>query len=364
LFNWGEETRRHRQRLEEAAAHSRRHIESLESLVRDLQERSAAAEAAHVAYATRLEQLLAETQRKLELEMAAGQERVLDNLKAMRRWMKDTRQATMETDERFEHLQKLIAAMQTRLDEHVSATELLPSLVGAIQNLQMRFSRELREWRKLRSPLGWADDAQFLAVAEPLLETRRTLLGYDRLYVLWQAVNNVARLSHAFAEVGSFRGGSAFFLASAFKAVTGDDAEIHIVDTFEGHPLHKISGLDSGQQPGKFATTSYEEVQDYLASFPRLTVHKGEATDLMANWPDRQYSLVHLDVDLHDPTLWCLQYFGDRVVPGGIIVLDDFGAASCPGVAIAVEEFLKGYPHFQTWNSQTEQLVLVKQCSG
>lgn len=406
LFNWAEETRRHLERLDQAVALSTRHVESLENLVRSVRDQSAAAEVASATQNARVEAMLAATQARLDEGLggihrkieavendvtvtSAGvkslgegldtfrthlddlaamtkeivvheQKRALDDAKAIR-WMKDTRRLSKETDERIEHIQRLIDGMQERLSGHLSVTELLPSLVSTMEKLQTRFSMELREWRKLKTPMGAAEDAQFLSVAEPLLADRRTMLGYDRLYVLWQAVKNAASLRQSVVEVGAFRGGSAFFLAAAFDAVTGlDGPEIHIVDTFEGHPDHKISDLDSEQQRGKFATTSYEDVQAYLSPFPRLTVYKGEATELVKTWPDRLYSLVHLDVDLHDPTIWCLEYFAARLVPGAIIVLDDYGAPSCPGVELAVEEFLATNPEFQTWNSQTEQMVLVK----
>jgi hypothetical protein len=105
---------------------------------------------------------------------------------------------------------------------------------------------------------------------------------------------------------------------------------------------------------------SYENVREYLAAFPRLTVHRGDARSVVRAWPERRYGLVHLDVDLYQPTLDCLEYFGPRVVEGGVIVMDDFGSPTCPGVPRAVHEYLARAPVFYTWKLAAEQAVLVK----
>jgi Macrocin-O-methyltransferase (TylF) len=81
-------------------------------------------------------------------------------------------------------------------------------------------------------------DPAFLALADAVTATGRTLLNRRRLWVLWQAVQNAAPLDGAAAEVGVYRGGSAFFIASAF----GRDMTFEVVDTFEGHPSNALSG--------------------------------------------------------------------------------------------------------------------------
>jgi hypothetical protein len=45
-------------------------------------------------------------------------------------------------------------------------------------------------------------------------------------------------------------------------------------------------------------------------------------------------------VDLAGPTEKSLEFFFCRLVPGGVIIVDDYGFASCPGVTRVVEEFV------------------------
>lgn len=207
---------------------------------------------------------------------------------------------------------------------------------------------------------GKFSDPMFQQVADTVLGQRRTLLGQDRLFVLWQCIRNVLQTGLPAAEVGTYRGGSAFFIASAFVALSGHEVPLHVFDTFEGHPATKVSEFDPFHKPGMFSDTSLEDVMEYLSIFTQLYIHKGEFSEAIRELSELSYSLVHLDVDLYVTTLDCLRYFGSRVVPGGVLVIDDFEAKKCPGVVKAVAAYLEEANLFQTWQMPTEQLLLVK----
>jgi hypothetical protein len=187
------------------------------------------------------------------------------------------------------------------------------------------------------------------------------MLGYDRLFTLWQAALNVASLELPVVEVGTFRGGSAALIAEALRTVNSR-ADVHVVDTFEGHIDSTITAHDSDEHfGGKFAATSYEDVKAFLAGYPGLQVHQGDAATVIAGWPDRRYGMVHVDVDLYGPTLDCLRYFGPRLADGGVLVMDDYESPTCPGVSLAVHEYLStGGPRFQQWRLHAEQMLLIK----
>ena len=51
------------------------------------------------------------------------------------------------------------------------------------------------------------------------------------------------------------------------------------------------------------------------------------------------FGFVHLDMDIYSPTIFALNYFEKKMVKGGVILLDDYGFMSCPGIEKAVSEF-------------------------
>lgn len=201
---------------------------------------------------------------------------------------------------------------------------------------------------------------EFYALASEVREDERTLLGADRLYVLWQAARNTAPLGLPSLEVGTFRGGSARFLAAALRHFAGEEREFHAVDTFEGHDASDISPYERAHEPGRFGEASFDDVRDYLTGFPQLCVHRARFPDAADAYLPEQVGLAHLDVDLYTPTAAALALLAERMPPGGIIVVDDFGGFKTPGILKAVEEFLASGRPFQSWDVDTEQALLVR----
>ena len=214
-----------------------------------------------------------------------------------------------------------------------------------------------------RRSLKFRPSPTFFELADAVVKADRTLLGYDRLYAFWQCIGNVVAVPGAVAEIGSYRGGSAHFIASVFVSLTGAEVPMHVFDTFEGHPGESISEHDEDHTAGQFNSTSYQSVREFLSPFRELQLHKGEVSTSLPHIPESAYRLVHIDTDLYRPTLACLEYFGVRLSHGGVIVIDDYTSKRCRGVPKAVAEYLKSVDArhvFQTWDMRTEQLILVK----
>lgn len=73
-----------------------------------------------------------------------------------------------------------------------------------------------------------------------------------------------------------------------------------------------------------------------MSGFPGIAYFPGWIPDTFPDEPAARYRFVHLDVDLYQPTRDGLDYFYPRLVPGGIIVCDDY---DWPGARKAIEEF-------------------------
>lgn len=220
--------------------------------------------------------------------------------------------------------------------------------------------RPIEKYRKRKIAPPFHPGAEFFALADEVVSDKRTLLGYARLYVLWQTVRNVAEAPGAVAEIGSYRGGSAYFMAKSFIMFTGREVPMHIFDTFEGHPASAITQHDEHHIAGQFGGTDLAKVRELLAPFAELTIHQGDVSASLPHLAENTYRLVHIDTDLYQPTVVCLDYFGDRMCRGGVVVVDDYGSAKCGGVATAVTEYLAQTDDFQAWDMRTDQLVLVR----
>ncbi|HEX3704868.1 MAG TPA: TylF/MycF/NovP-related O-methyltransferase, partial [Vicinamibacterales bacterium] len=64
---------------------------------------------------------------------------------------------------------------------------------------------------------------------------------------------------------------------------------------------------------------------------------EAERFEFGANWVR---ILLHIDVDLYEPTRDSIAFLYERMNPGGIVVCDDYGFMTCPGATKAIDEFL------------------------
>jgi hypothetical protein len=218
------------------------------------------------------------------------------------------------------------------LVEQVAGHHLVPNYHG-------RSAREQVDIRTIQ-PFG--------RLAEKVVADRRTYLYYDRLYTIFQGIANLARLAapdaHV-AEIGVFRGGGTYFMASALAELGLGSRALHAFDTFSGH-----DGVDIQEEVDdavthtehKFSGTSLESVREYTAGFPNVHLHVGRIQASADGVAGLKFGFVHLDVDLYDPTVFGLEFFAPRLVPGGMLVVDDYDCVTCPGVRKAIDTFLSG----------------------
>jgi len=200
----------------------------------------------------------------------------------------------------------------------------------------------------------------FREIAQRVLADGRTYLHYDRLYTLWQAVAGIPSDAPAVAEVGAYKGGSARFIAESLRA-HGRANRFYVCDTFEGHAVVD-AGLDGHHKVGlQFQSTSFEAVSKYLREFDNVRVVKGDfrqASSVLAEEP--AFGLAHIDVDVYQVTRFCLEFFADRLLAGGLLVVDDYGSKTCEGVKAAVDEFAAGRADYRLIHLLTSQALLVR----
>jgi O-methyltransferase len=152
-----------------------------------------------------------------------------------------------------------------------------------------------------------------------------TLMKEDSAYMIHQLCRHCQHLDGDFVECGVYRGGSAFLIASTLAdSGIAKDRQLHLFDTFEGMPS-TANEDPSGIKEGRFGDTSLGAVREYLKEFGFVRFHPGYIPDTLRPVGDRRFAFVHIDVDLYQTTKDCLDFFYDRMLPGGMMVFDDYG---------------------------------------
>ena len=170
----------------------------------------------------------------------------------------------------------------------------------------------------------------------------RTLLSNDRLFFIYQYARHACAIAGDVAEVGVYKGGSAFLLASVLRET---DKTLHLFDTFVGMPGVDVQRDNTAfVRTGLFDDTSETAVREFLAEFDRVRTHAGFFPETAGPVEERRFAMVYIDVDIYQSTLDCLGFFYPRMTAGGVMLLDDYKSPKCPGVAQAVAEYLADKP--------------------
>ncbi|MGH9468185.1 MAG: TylF/MycF/NovP-related O-methyltransferase [Terriglobales bacterium] len=181
----------------------------------------------------------------------------------------------------------------------------------------------------------WITDRDFLARYRSILG--HTLVDERRCYALLQFLRHTASLDGSVAEVGVYKGGTARLLAAECAGST-----LFLFDTFAGMPEIR-GGVDVHRQ-GEFADTSLEQVRDFVGHPERVVIRRGVFPASAVELEKERFRFVHVDCDIFDSVYACCQWFFPRLVPGGVLLFDDYAFRDCPGAKLAVDQYFSPLP--------------------
>src|SRR5580693_3485347 len=168
-----------------------------------------------------------------------------------------------------------------------------------------------------------------------------TMTSAERIYALIQAVRYVSAsaIAGAIVECGVWKGGSMVAIARTLLQLQDVRRDLYLLDTFEGMPEPTVEDVDySGKQATevllkdigyKCADAPLERVKEVLygTGYPRERIHfvRGKVEETIpASAPD-SISLLRLDTDWYTSTKHELVHLFPRLVPRGVIIIDDYG---------------------------------------
>lgn len=186
--------------------------------------------------------------------------------------------------------------------------------------------------------LSWPRDPAFVEARKRGTDVKG--IPDPRCYGLQSAIRAVANVKGDVAECGVRFARSTLFLLTADQATRN----YYLFDSWEGlpEPGEHDQPDDEGAKIWQKGDIKSEEnrARENLAGFDNVQFMRGWIPDRFPEVEDRRFALVHVDVDLYEPTRDALAFFGERLSPGAVIVCDDYGSSSCPGARKACDEFV------------------------
>lgn len=163
----------------------------------------------------------------------------------------------------------------------------------------------------------------------------------ERKYVLYSIAKSVKNIEGDIAECGVSKGHSSYLMLHANR---DNNKTFYGFDSFEGlsEPAEKdkIENDYSFKWKKNDLSTPIDVAKNNLISFDeRYELLKGWIPSRFEEIKDKRFSLVHVDVDLYQPTFDSIEFFWNRINKGGCLVCDDYGFETCPGAYRAMNEF-------------------------
>ncbi len=145
-----------------------------------------------------------------------------------------------------------------------------------------------------------------------------------------------------FAEFGVYRGGYAFIVLSI--ADLAPSQRYFLFDTFDGIPDDNLLERERAQGlGGEWADTSVHEVVDLLSPWrDQIEICEGDVFETLSETETGELSFVHLDLNASAPTVAALEYAYPRLLPGAVLVFDDYGCSRYEDQRLRIDEFFSG----------------------
>ena len=164
-----------------------------------------------------------------------------------------------------------------------------------------------------------------------------TIVPAENLSLLQQLVRHAIKLHGDYWECGVYNGGT----ASIIHSLIPEDRNLVLFDSFEGLPPE--TQYDNFHKKGDFNDVDYERVKDYFSNNNNVKIVKGFIPETFKNFTESKICFVHIDLDLYEGYKKTLEFVWPRLVPGGVIALDDYKTATCLGARKATDEFAEKF---------------------
>jgi O-methyltransferase len=146
------------------------------------------------------------------------------------------------------------------------------------------------------------------------------------------------KLEGAMAEVGVYQG----MMAKLYHHHI-PEKKLHLFDTFEGFPDADLEV----ESDDRFRDTNLDKVSELVGGNENIIFHKGYFPETAKGLEHERFCFVMLDVDLFAPTKAGMEFFYDRLVPGGYLFAHDYSSSESNwAVSRAIDPFLLDKPEF------------------
>jgi len=174
---------------------------------------------------------------------------------------------------------------------------------------------------------SFVDDAKFRAAFDHNAGDDLEKTWLWRLHTLTWAASQALKLDGDFVECGTYRGFMSAVICEFLDFET-QPKSFYLYDSFAGLPEDwSAEGERQHTNPVYARSEGYSEaaVRARFARYPNVKVIAGVVPKVLHGTAPERISFLHIDLNAALAEIAALELLFDRVVPGGLIIFDDFG---------------------------------------
>jgi Macrocin-O-methyltransferase (TylF) len=211
--------------------------------------------------------------------------------------------------------------------------------LGIVGHILRRLGLPYEDGLLSRHNRDFLDDPDFVRAYARGIEASGDLGWRWRVHIGLWAASTAAKLPGDFVECGVNRG----FLSTAIMEYLDWDRvgkRFWLLDTFEGIDLSQLEGDElsaARERNARMDLADAESVRAWFSQWQNVSVVEGPVPTTLPLVHADEIAYLHLDMNSSAPEVAALEYFWERLVPGAVVLFDDYGYRGYEAQRVALD---------------------------
>jgi len=167
--------------------------------------------------------------------------------------------------------------------------------------------------------LGFLEDNEMMGAFNKHAQTQVEKSILWRMATILWGVRNGLRLEGDFVECACYKGTTVRIVCDAVGFDSYADRTYYLYDLFDHDPSMPHHAMP------EHSVRLYDQVRRRFADLPNVTVTQGKVPEVLSEVAPQKIAFMHLDLNNGPAEIGALEVLFDRMVPGAVLVLDDYG---------------------------------------
>lgn len=177
--------------------------------------------------------------------------------------------------------------------------------------------------------LSFLTDPRFIVASERAIQAG----GFDyniplRIHQAMWCADKAMKLSpdSVFVELGTGKGYVMSAILRSLECIEADLSKkyVYLFDTFESSATDFKSEQDLSLGRNIYYAESFSAVKENFLDYPNVHLVQGRLPETLTTFKLEKIGFLHIDLNAPEIETQCLKILWDKILPGGVVLIDDY----------------------------------------